>query len=962
MKKIKLPKKQIKEKKEKNIKKDKKSINIDKTKIYNDVSKNVKKIKEKVTIKPLTKITIISLIIIVCLLALLMTILFGRLLALFGTLILIVLIVFTQVLDRNSKNSKNRKAVKTFFIILLALIILGILCFIGFFIYISSTSNKKYDVEKLERKETTIIYDQKNQVVANLGSEKREKLTYDEIPEILIDAIIATEDSRYFQHNGVDAPRFLKAVLGQLLGHGDAGGGSTITMQVSKNSLTSIEAAGIEGIIRKFSDIYLSMFKLEKNYTKQQILEFYVNTPYLGGSSYGIEQAAQTYFKKHASELNLAEASIIAGLFQAPGAYDPLVYPEDTEARRDTVLSLMVKHGYITKEEKEIAEQIKVVDLIKQNENGSSKNEYQDYIDYVLQEVENDYGIDAYATPLLIYTNLDTTKQKELNKVFTGETFKWANDTIQGGAVALDSSSGKILAIGAGRNRSGERTFSYATDIERQIGSTAKPIFDYSPGIEFLNWSTGQIFKDEPWSYSGGSGKIVNYDSAYLGNITLRYSLSDSRNVPAVKAFQEVNKAIGNQKLTEYVTSLGLKPELEGGYLHEAHSVGAFNGASPLQMAGAYQAFSNGGTYYKPYAINKIVLRETEEEFEHEEVKNKVMSDATAYMITDVLRAVPSQIGASYTTNDQIAAKTGTTNYDSQTAKSWGYPSNATPDGWIVGYTPNMVVAIWTGYTENIANVYLTQNQMVAQRNNFFKACAKATLNSSGATFKRPSNVISVQLEKGTTLLASENTPKDQIVTELFKKGTEPTQTSSKYKALNNVNNLKATYDGKKTSLTWDSLTKPSDIEDKTCGKFGYEVYFNDKKLEFTTNSSYNYETDNPYGTYTIKTVCSSMNTNTSSGSSVEIKLNATIEFTDKEEYNIKIGETLPLSENIIKVTDEENDVTAFAKIEKTIIDNTTQTNVTEIDTTKAGSYTITYKVTYKIKEETFTQKINITE
>ena len=955
MKKIKLPKKQIKEKKEK------KNINIDKTKIYNNVQKNVKKIKDKVTIKPLTKITIISLAIIVLLMFLLMAILYGKLIAIFGTLLLILLITFTQILDRNSKNSKNRKAVKTFFIILLILIIFGILCFIGFFIYISTTSSRKYNVEKLERKETTIIYDKKNEPIANLGSEKREKLTYDEIPEILIDAIIATEDSRYFQHNGVDAPRFLKAVLGQLLGHGDAGGGSTITMQVSKNSLTSIEASGIEGIIRKFSDIYLSMFKLEKNYTKQQILEFYVNTPYLGGSSYGIEQAAQTYFKKHASELNLAEASIIAGLFQAPGAYDPLIYPEDAETRRDTVLSLMVKHGYITKEEKEIAQQIKIEDLINKNENESYANEYQDYIDYVLQEVEDDYGIDAYATPLLIYTNLDTSKQKELNKVFTGETFKWANDTIQGGAVALDSTNGKILAIGAGRNRSGERTFSYATDIERQVGSTAKPIFDYSPGIEFLNWSTGQIFKDEPWTYSGGSGRIVNYDAAYLGNITLRYSLSDSRNVPAIKAFQEVNKAIGNENLIKYVTSLGLKPELEGGYMHEAHALGAFNGASPLQMAGAYQAFSNGGTYYKPHAINKIVIRETEEEFEHEEVKNKVMSDATAYMITDILKAVPSQIGSSYTTTDQIAAKTGTTNYDAATASSWGYPSNATPDGWIVGFTPNMVVAIWTGYTENIANVYLTQNQMVAQRNNFFKACAKATLNSSGATFTKPSSVVAVQLEKGTNLLASENTPKDQIVTELFKKGTEPTQSSSKYKLLSNVNNLKANYDGKKTILTWDSLTKPSDIEDKTCGKFGYDIYFNNTKISFTTNSTYNYETNNPYGTYTIKTVCSAMNANNSTGTSVEIKLNANIEFNDKNEYNLKVGDILTLNENIIKVTDEENDVTAFAKIEKTIIDNN-QNTVTEIDTAKPGSYTITYKVTYKTIEKTYTQIINITE
>ncbi len=942
--------KEKKNNKQKNYKRTKNKNNLDKTRIYNEA----KNIKERLTKIPLSKYTLIFLVVVTILVFIIMKLMFGTLLAFFGIIIFIVLIIFSQILDRNPKNSKTRKIVKTLFIIGLIGMIIGIIAFVIFFIYISIISANKFDVKKLDRSETTIIYDNKNEVMATLGSEKREKLTYDEIPEILVDAIIATEDSRFFQHNGLDAPRFLKAVLGQLAGSGDAGGGSTITMQVSKNNFTSFDASGLQGIIRKFSDIYLSIFKIEKKFTKQQILEYYVNTPYLGGWSYGIEQASQTYFGKHASELNLSEAAIIAGLFQAPGAYDPLVDPKATTERRSTVLSLMVKHGYITEEEKNIAEAIKVEDLIN-SKSSSSTNIYQDYIDAVVKEITNKYDMSPVTTPMLIYTNMDRTKQEAMNNVFNGTTFSWANDTIQGGAVALDSKTGNVVAIGAGRNRKGELTYSYATDINRQIGSTAKPLFDYAPGIEYLNWSTGQIFDDKPWSYSGSSSRIVNYDGAYLGKITMRYSLVDSRNVPAVQAFQMND----NKKIKNFVTTLGIKPEIDSnGYIHEAHAVGAFNGASPLQMAGAYAAFSNGGYYLEPTTIKKIVIRDSEETIEPEREKVKAMSDSTAYMMTDMLREVPSHIGASYVTTDQLAAKTGTTNYDTATANANNYPYNATPDGWIVGYTPDMVVAIWTGYTENIKGVYLTQNQMVNQRNGLFKACAKATLNNNGSKFTKPSSVISVKLEKGTTLLASESTPSDQIVTELFKKGTEPTETSSRYKKLDNVESLKIKYENNTSKLTWNSVIKPKDISDSECGTFGYDIYFNDKKIGFTTNSYYNYETDDPYGTYIVKTICKNSDSNSSSGSKVTLETNIEIKATITD-ITLSKDDTFIEETDKISVTEEGLDVTSLSTINVTIT-NSNNEIVTKIDTSIPDKYTVTYEVSYKSKTKIFTQNVII--
>ena len=932
------------------------------------------KAKDTLKINKTSKTCWIFLFSILIIVFLLSFIFFGLLFAIGFSLIYIILALLTLVLDNNEERSVKRKIVKFILTIGLVGCIIAAMAFIVFFIFIAVTA-PKFDVDKLKRGETTLIYDKDDNLIATLGTEKREKISYEEIPEVLVDAIIATEDSRFFQHNGFDAPRFLKASVGQALRRGDAGGGSTLTMQVAKNNFTSVNASGIKGIIRKFTDIYLSIFKIEKSFTKEEIIEFYVNAPYLGANSYGVEQASKTYFNKHASELNLAEASLIAGLFQAPGAYDPYIDIEAAAERRSTVLSLMVKHGYITKEEKETAESISIESLLK-NTTYVTTNKYQGYLDQVVKEVVDKTGYDPYMVPMKIYTNMDTGKQEAIEKVFTGETFAWANDTIQGGSVAIESATGKIVAIGAGRNRSGERTFSYATDISRQVGSTAKPLFDYAPGIEFNNWSTGKIFNDVPWSYSGSSSKIVNYDGAYRGIMTMRYALADSRNVPAVQAFQQVEKS----KIIDFVTTLGIKPELcESGYtyntvskkcvsdtsnktmaatLHEAHSLGAFNGASPLQMAGAYAAFSNGGSYHEPYAVRKIEIRETEEVTEYQSEKVKAMSDATAYMITDILKEVARTIGANGTTSDQVAAKTGTTNYDSETRQTYGYPSSAAPDGWIVGFTPNMVVAIWTGYTENIPGVYITQSNMVNQRNGLFRACASAAFNSTGAAFTKPSSVVAVTLERGTELLASDSTPANLRVTELFKRGTEPKETSKSYVSLPNVTGLSVTYKDGKSKISWNSVNEPSDSTTAGLGKFGYRVYLNGTELGFTTNNYYNYVTTSPYGEYTVKTSYSDSYNKISGGVSYTLQSKIDFNFNIYTSEELAIGDTYQSEINSITVTEDGIDVTSFAAISEEITDLSTNSIVSSIDTSYANNYSIKYTATYKGETKEFTKSL----
>lgn len=875
--------------------------------------------------------------------------LFGLLISAGLTFLFICGMFITQILDILPRENKIRKLIKSLSIIVLIFAIIGVIAFIGFFIYIVLHA-PEFDVSKLERGETTLIYDKDKKLIATIGTEKREKVTYDELPEVFIDAVVATEDSRFFQHNGFDAPRFIKATIGQLLGR-NSGGASTLTMQVAKNNFTEIDVS----LTRKFTDIYLSIFKIERAFTKQEIIEFYVNAPFLGSSSYGVEQAAQTYFSKTAKELNLSEAALIAGLFQAPGAYDPNLDSEAAYDRRETVLYLMVKHGYITQEEADIANAISIKDLLSST-TYKTTNPYQGYIDTVLNEVEDKTGLDPLVYPMLIYTNMDIKKQNGINDIMSGKTFKWPNKTVQSGIAVIESNTGKILALGAGRNLTGERLFNYATDINRQIGSNAKPLFDYGPGIEYNNWSTGKIFNDSRVVYGGSY--MSNFDGAYRGKITLRYSLRDSRNVPALLAFREVD----NAKIKQFVTTLGITPEIdENGGLHEAHSVGAFNGSNPLAMAAAYAAFSNGGSYYEPYTVSKIVLRESNEELEFKSDKVKAMSDSTAYMITDILQQVASDIGVRAAAGTPVATKTGTTNYDAATRKAYNYPSVAAPDGWITGYSTNISMSIWSGYIQNTKNVYLTQTQMVSLRNGLYKAAAGVVFDKNSGSFVKPKSVVSVKIEKGTDPIAlpSSNTPSSMIITELFKRGTEPTEISNVYRPLNNVTDLNVTETNKVVNLSWTGVSKPTDLDDKNFGDFGYYIYLNGKNIGFTTNTNYTYNGSSIYGTYKVVTSYRSNSKNASNGVTYNLSSNIVFQQVNcSDDITIAKGSTYIDS---CSITVLEN-ATPVIGTTSTKITNSAGSSISQVDTSIADTYTITYTISYLGESKEYTKKVIVTE
>ena len=896
----------------------------------------------------------------------------GLLTVLLGVAILVV-VGLARLLDKVKNNPKKKKIVNIILICVLSLGILILIAIIGFMVYIVVQA-PKFDVKNLDTKEPTILYDKDGNEFEKLGSEMRDKITYDELPEVLVDAIVATEDSRFFQHNGFDAPRFLKASLGQVAGNSDAGGASTLSMQVIKNSFTSSEDSGFKGIVRKFTDIYLAVFKLEKNYTKEQIIEFYVNNHNLGNNIYGVKQAARVYFNKDIKELNLSEAAIIAGMFKAPNLYKP-TNTENMEAvtkRRNTVLYLMERHGYITKEEREIAESIPVESLVNYNsEADAGLSEYQGYIDTVVAEIEDKYGINAYTVPLLVYTNLDREKQDGLNRVMNGESYTWVNDVIQSGVTVLDSQTGKILAIGAGRNKTGVNQLNLATsdEIKRQPGSTAKPLFDYGPLIEYNNASTYgyndngeyRLFVDGPYSYTNGPA-INNWDGTFMGEMSIRRALALSRNIPALKAFQQVD----DENIIEFVSNLVIDPEEHSGSLYESVSLGAMEGGvNSLQMAAAYAAFSNGGYYNEPYSVSKIVYRDTGEEETHKEVKRQAMSDATAYMITSILDDVTVTGGGAM---ENVAMKTGTTNWPEETIEAYGMAGDAIRDSWVIGYTTNTVIAMWYGYTDmdqDMVNqgLYCHNLSGTIQRDRLFTALANEVFEKDKQAFQMPDSVVRLPIISGSNpARVAAAGYGGSVVYEYFKKGYEPSSSSHAVEQLSTPANFTASYNSSsnRVTLSWNAVTPSS--SDASYGSFGYNVYFNDTLLGFTTNTSYTINNpDNPYGTYKVVATYRSYDGMQSNAATYELK---------KVSTNLKISVqninassfTISSIKNYVTVTNNGSDVTSQTSNWKLSSLSGPEGNYSLTTTTLSdpGTYTLKYRFTYD-GETKETQNITVT-
>ena len=886
------------------------------------------------------------------------------------------------------KSKKKKSLLKKLLLLFLIFVLVGIFSACGFIAYIVSTA-EKFDPNKLYSKEASTLLDKDNNVYAKLGTEMRQKIEYNDMSEELVNAIIATEDSRFFEHNGFDLPRFLKASFGQAMGK-NAGGASTLTMQVSKNQFTSTASHGFAGIKRKFTDIYIAMFQIEKQYSKEKILEFYANSYYLGSGCYGVEQAAQTYFNKHAKDLNVSEAAMIAGMFQSPVAFDPNINPEKTENRRKIVLHLMKRHGYITKEEYEIAKKMTVDKIVLKGRSANSlSNEYQGFIDTVAAEVEEKTGYNPYSYSMKIYTTMDRGKQDIINKIMNGTDFDWENDKVESGVIALDNKTGAIVAVGSGRNKSGARSRNNATQIKRQIGSTAKPMYDYGPAIEYNNWNPSTLILDEPYTYGNGT-EINNWDGGYKGMMTIRQALIESRNIPALKTFQNVE----NSKVKEFVESIGLSPEDDNGFIHEAHSIGGYTGESPMTVAGAYESFANGGYYVEPHSFTKIEFDKDGKTYENNIEKKQVMSPETAYMVTSMLIDTGQNALGNYRNINgaQFGAKTGTTNFDKQTMAARGLPGNAVNDLWVAGFNPDYTIALWYGYEVNSSEYY---NKFGSSQNSRLFNKVATNFFTSGATFTKPGGIVEVTVEKncGTPLLPGPNTPGDAMSVEIFKEGSKPTEVSARFNTLPNPGDVKASVTGNTATISWNPIGTPDGLNrdywapivsksyksskeqgailnhvmnynNSVLGSVVYEVYLktNDglKQLGWTGENKLSVKLPNSSNPkIVVKATYTGFKGAGSSGVEITVDYkgisanDVTASLNGKSTYELIVGSNFVDEKPPVKVTAHGEDITDDSNVKIT----TTFTDALgrEVDKSKigqtVGDYKATYKVTYDGKE-----------
>jgi penicillin-binding protein, 1A family len=592
-------------------------------------------------------------------------------------------------------------AISLFFLLL----ILGGLVF-GYYASKAPTLSEKDLIATTSSK----IYDNQNNLIADLGAEKRINVKTNEIPTDLVNAIVAIEDHRFFNHRGVDFIRIGGAFFSNL--RGGRQGGSTLTQQLIKLTYFSTSSSD-QTLSRKIQEAWLAT-QLEQKATKQEILTYYINKVYMSNGNYGMQTAARSYYAKDLKDLSLPQVALLAGMPQAPNQYDPYTNPEAALQRRNLVLKEMLDMKSITNEQYESAVNTPVTDGLQSLTGSSNYPAYMDnYLKEVIQQVEEETGYNVLTTGMDVYTNVDTAAQKRLWDIYNSDEYvNYPDNELQVASTIIDVTNGKVIAQLGSRHQSSNVSFgtNQAVETNRDWGSTMKPISDYAPAIEYEEYnSTGVTIPDTPYNFPGTSTQIYNWDRQYYGNISMVYALQQSRNVPAVRALEKV----GLKNAQKFLSSIGIDyPEMVYANAISSNTSDSSNkyGASSEKMAAAYATFANGGTYYKPQYVNRVVFSDgTTKNFETS--GTRVMKETTAYMMTDMLKSVITA-GTGYNANISglyHAGKTGTSNYADnelrKLTKDYSYSSIVTPDELFVGYTTQYSMAVWTGYTNRLTPV-----------------------------------------------------------------------------------------------------------------------------------------------------------------------------------------------------------------------------------------------------------------
>ncbi|WP_239760905.1 transglycosylase domain-containing protein [Mammaliicoccus sp. N-M51] len=657
----------------------------------------------------------------------------------------------------NSKNGKEqpkmkrnikRTIIKVFGILVLAflaMVIIGVLVF-AYYAWKAPAFNESALKDQLPTK----IYDKNNKLVTTLYmGQKREHVKFDDVPDQMKDAVLATEDNRFYDHGALDYKRLSGAVMKNFTGGFGSQGASTLTQQVVKRSFLTDK----KSIERKAQEAYLS-YRLEQEYSKDEIFEMYLNKIYYSDGIYGSQTAAKYYFNKKLKDLNLAETAYLAGLPQVPNQYNIYDNPEAAEKRKDTVLYLMERHGRITKKEMKEAQDTPIdKNLVKRTVEerndamtDTPDNEYASYINYVKQEITQNKAFkgqslnDIMTSGLKIYTNMDKDVQKTLQESVDNGTFYKNKDQITGSSI-VDTKTGKLVGISGGKDYKDVVDRNQATDVH-PTGSSLKPILAYGPAIENMQYATNHKFQDES-QYNINGSIFKNYDGQGHGSVTMADALARSYNIPALKSWQETNQNAGEKAVKDFASKVNLNYKEEIGPSEVLG--GSQSEFSPTQLASAFATMGNGGTYNEAKSIRKVVTQD-DETIKFSSESHKAMEDYTAYMLTEMLKGTFQAYGSAYgygINGVNVAAKTGTGTYGDEVYSEYQLPENAAKDVWITGYTPQYTMSVWMGFNkvkEYGENSFLGHDEQIKPQILFNEVMSEIS-NYDGADFERPDSV-----------------------------------------------------------------------------------------------------------------------------------------------------------------------------------------------------------------------------
>ena len=623
---------------------------------------------------------------------------------------------------------------------------------------------------------TSIIYDGQSDVVTRLhGVQDRTWVSISELRPSTVYAFISAEDARFFEHEGVDVIRIAGAIVADIKAGSYVQGASTISQQLIKLSHLTSEKT----ISRKAEEAALA-YEMERQYSKEDILEMYLNYVYFGGGYYGIEAAAEGYFGVHASDLTLDQSAMLAGILKSPSGYAPHINYAASINRRNNILRLMRDYGYITDDEKKQASARRPTILHDKREEYSGY-----YTDAVTKSAAALMGItvdELIRGGYSIYSAMDSDIQHYCEEMFkNGELFP-AEDS-EAAIVVLEPSTGMVVAMVGGRSYTGGISFNRATDIRRQPGSVIKPVIAYAPAFEYLNYTAADMILDEETTFADYTPS--NYGNKYYGWVTVREAVTKSLNVPAVKTLSEV----GVERAKDFAKRCGIEFDDKDDSL--ALALGGFTyGVSPLQIAGAYSCFASGGIYNTPTLIKKITDRNGLTVYEYRQDSRRVMSEANAYILTSMLKSVVTEgTGHRLNTLDiPIAGKTGTVGL-----------ANGNRDAWMAGYTPEYTAVVWQGYdSDRLGLLPSSATGGTYPALMLYELFNHIYPDGRSGDFEKPESVKQYSIDAKTlkkqhkAVLANAMTPQSSRVTEYFTEETAPEDVSGYWAVPGSAQNLLA--------------------------------------------------------------------------------------------------------------------------------------------------------------------------